>query len=135
LHIETKEKKMEIISKKKNCLGTMSFTMKLGKMKKAEEFCTYPIQRGDKGEKVCFQSEHRWAELDIKTGEFVVSARRAQYANSMWLLECKLKKTVETDKATEEQLSEILNAIRGTVSEKCGSNGIMYCDNSNAKIV
>lgn len=128
---------MELVSKQKNCLGTMDFTMKLGKMKKAESFTTYPIQKGDNGDKVYLQSSHRWAELNTRTGEIILSARRAQYANSMWLLECKIKGTAETDKASAEQLSEILDAIRGTASPNCGGNNIisMYCDNSNAKLV
>lgn len=128
---------MELVSKQKNCLGTMSFTMKLGKMKKAESFTTYPIQKGDNGDKVYLQSSHRWAELNTRTGEIILSARRAQYANSWWLLECKIKGTAETDKANAEQLSEILDAIRGTASPNCGGNNIlsMYCDNSNANLV
>ena len=126
---------MEIISAKKNCLGTMSFTLKMGKMKKAEEFVTYPIQRGDNGEKVYLQSHHRWAELNTKTGAVQLSARRAQYANSEWLAMCKAIGTAETDNATEEQLGEMLSAIRGTASPNAGSNGIMYCDNSNANAV
>lgn len=126
---------MELISKRRNCCGTMSFTLKMGKMKKAEEFVTYPIQRGDDGKRVYLQSSHRWAELNTKTGEVELSARRAQYANDMWLMVCKANGTAETDKATDEQLSEMLSAIRGTASPMAGSNGVLYCDNSNADAV
>ena len=128
---------MEIISMRKNCLGTMCFTMKVGKMKKAEEFCTYPIQKNDNLGKVCLQSAHRWIELNPKTGDITMSARRAQYANSMWLLECKIKGTAETDKASSEQLEQMLSAIRGTASPNAGGNNIlsMYCDNSKANLL
>ena len=128
---------MEIVSMRKDCLGTMSFTLKMGKMKKAEEFCTYPIQKGDNGDKVCLQSSHRWAELNTKTGEVEMSARRAQYANSWFLLECRIKGTTESDKATAEQLKQMLGAIRGTASPMAGGNNIlgMFCDNSNADLV
>jgi hypothetical protein len=128
---------MEIIGAYKNCLGTMSFSLKMGKMKKAEEFSTYPIQKGDNGEKIFLQSSHRWAEMDTKTGEIALSARRAQYANAWYLLECKLKGTAETDKATPEQLGQMLSAIRKTASPNAGGNNIlsMYCDNSNASAV
>lgn len=128
---------MELIAKKKDCLGTMSFTLKLGKMKKAEEFCTYPIQKDDNGDKVYLQSSHRWAELNTRTGEIELSARRAQYANNMWLLMCKINGTAETDKATAEQLEEMLSSIRATASPNAGGNNIlsMYCDNSNANLV
>lgn len=126
---------MEILGSKRNCLGTMSFTLKLGKMKKAEEFCTYPVQRGDNGDKVYLQSHHRWAELNTRTGEIELSARRAQYANQMWLILCKVRGTDETDKATDGQLARMLSEIRGTANPMAGSNGIIYCDNSNANAV
>jgi len=132
-----KGKNMEIVSMRKDCLGTMSFTLKMGKMKKAEEFCTYPIQKGDNGDKVYLQSSHRWAELNTRTGEVEMSARRAQYANSWFLLECRIKGTTESDKATAEQLEQMLGAIRGTASSMAGGNNIlgMFCDNSNADLV
>ena len=136
--VQTKDNKnMELLAKKKDFLGTMEFTLKLGKMKKAEDFVTYPVQRGDSGEKVYLQSHHRWAVLNTRTGEIELSARRAQYANSMWLLECKLKGIDESDKATPEQLNEMLTAIRETASPNAGGNNIlsMYCDNSNAGLV
>lgn len=126
---------MEIISSKRNCLGTMNFVLRMGKMKKAEEFCTYPIQRGDNGDKVCLQSNHRWAELNTKTGEIILSARRAQYADPVFLAICKAQGTAETDNATVEQLNAMLSAIRGTKSAMAGTNGLIYCDNSNADSV
>lgn len=128
---------MELISKKRGCLGTMDFTLKMGKMKKAEEFCTYPIQKGESGDKVLLQSSHRWAELNTRNGEIEISARRAQYADSIWFLMCRIKGTTERDKATPEQLEEMLSAIRETASPMCGGNNVlsMYCDNSNADLV
>lgn len=128
---------MELVSMKKNCLGTMSFTLKMGKMKKAEDFCTYPIQRDDNGDIVRLQSSHRWAELNTRTGKIELSARRAQYANNIWLMICQANGTAETDHATDEQLNKMLSAIRGTASPMAGGNNIlsMYCDNSNANLV
>lgn len=119
---------------RKNCLGTMDFTLKLGKMKKAEEFCTYPIQRDDDGAVLRLQSHHRWAELNTKTGAVSLSARRAQYADPLWLMICRVKGTAESDQATPEQLARILAAVRGTASPMCGGDNAlgMYCDNSNA---
>lgn len=128
---------MKLVSTNKNCLGTMSFTLAMGKMKKAEEFVTYPIQKDDNGDIVRLQSSHRWAELNTRTGEISLSARRAQYANSIWLMICKANGTAETDRATADQLNVMLSAIRGTASPMAGGNNIlaMYCDNSNANLV
>lgn len=128
---------MELVSYRKNCLGTMSFTLKIGKMRKAEEFCTYPIQKGDNGEKVCLQSGHRWAELNTRTGAIEMSDRQATYANHITLMLSKVKGTAVYDTATPEQLAEILAAIRGTASPNAGGNNCLriYCDNSNAALV
>lgn len=125
---------MEIIGMKKNCLGTMSFTLKLGKMKKAEEFTTYPIQSDDDGKYIHLQSDHRWAALETNSGKIVVSARRAQYANYIWLRMCMANGTAETDLATAEQLETMLNAVRSTANPMAGGNNALrvFCDNSNA---
>lgn len=127
---------MVIVSQRKNCLGTMDFTLKMGKMKKAEEFTTYPLQKGDTTEILRLQSGHRWAELNTKTGEVTMSARRAQYADSVWFCLCMIKHTTESDQATEEQLKQILEAVRGTAGDKVGDNCLgMICDNSNAALL
>lgn len=121
---------------RKNCLGTMSFELRLGKMKKAEAFCTYPIQKDDSPLHIFLQSHHRWAVLNTKTGQVELSARRAQYANDVWLAVCRAQGTNEFDQATPEQLDTILSAIRGTASPKAGNNILsMYCDNTNAALV
>lgn len=127
---------MELVSMRKNCMGTMDFTLKIGKMKKAEEFCTYPIQKGEKGDILSLQSHHRWARLNTTTGEVEMSARRNQYADSIWFMMCKIKGTMETDKATPDQLEMMLSAVRGTASPMAGNNAFhVYCDNSNANLV
>ncbi len=127
---------MKIISMKLNCMGTMDFTLKIGKMKKAEEFTTYPIQKGDNTDVIFLQSEHRWVQLNTKTGEIEMSARRAQYANAAWFVCCKINKTIETDSADVEQLKTMLSAIRKTAGDKVGDNMLhIFSDNSNAALV
>lgn len=128
---------MILVSMRKNCMGTMDFTMRIGKMKKAEEFTTYPISESDSGKILYLQSSHRWAEMNTETGEITMSARRAQYANSVWLTYCKIHGTTEKDRASDEQLAKMLEAIRGTASPMAGGNNILsvYCDNSNAALV
>lgn len=128
---------MELVKYYVNCLGTVSFVAKFGKMKKAEEFTTYPMQSKDDTKTIYLQSSHRWAEMNAETGAVVISARRAQYANSMFLMLCKMNGTAETDNATPAQLAEMLTAIRATASPHAGGNNIlsMYCDNSAAALV
>lgn len=127
---------MEIKAMEKNCMGTMDLVLKIGKMKKAEEFTAYPIQKEDDGAILYLQSEHRWAELNTRTGEVEVSARRAQYAIKAWFLLCQIQKKTEHDQATPEQLAQILSAVRGTASEHAGNNVLsVFCDNSGAALV
>ena len=128
---------MEIVSMRKNCLGTMDFTLKIGKMRKAESFCTYPVQRDDDGAILRLQSSHRWAELNTKTGAVEMSERKANFANNLTLLISKMNGRAEMDAATPEQLGIILAAVRGTASPMAGGNNIlgMYCDNSNAGLL
>lgn len=125
---------MEIINQKKNYCGTMSFALKMGRMKKAEDFVTYPISNNGNTRTLSLQSHHRWAELNLETGEVELSARRAQYANSLWLMCCKMNGTAETDKATPEQLGQIKSAVRATAASLAG-NSFIKCDNSGAAAI
>ena len=121
---------------KKNCMGTMDFTMRIGKMKKAEDFITYPVQKDDSPLHIFLQSHHRWAILNTKTGEIEMSARRDQYANSAWLIVCRGRGTNEFDRATPDQLASMLDAIRATAGGKVGDNILhIYSDNTNAALV
>lgn len=122
---------MEITDFKKNCMGTMSFSLKFKGMRKAEEFCVYPIK--EKTETIYFQSEHRWAQLDLKSKIFEVSARRAQYANSAWFMVCQINRTTTAEKLTDEQFALLIGKIKKTAGEKVGNNILsMVCDNSYA---
>ena len=102
---------MELISIKDSCLGK-DITLKIGKMKKAESFCHYPIIKIDGKRILPLQSEHRWAQIDLETGEIELSARRNQYATSWFFIHCKVNGNIETDKATEEQLKQITEAVQ-----------------------
>ena len=103
---------MELYGIKKSVLGK-KFTLKMGKMKKAEEFCDYPILKTSDGRKLLpLQSAHRWAEIDLESGDVLLSARRNQYATSWFLIECRVKGIAETDKATEEQLKQLNDAVK-----------------------
>jgi hypothetical protein len=122
---------MEITDFKKNCMGTMDFSLKFKGMRKAEEFCVYPIE--GKTDIVYFQSDHRWAQLDLKSKTFEVSARRAQYANSVWFMVCQIHHTITVEKLTDEQFGLMIEKIRETAGERVGNNILaVVCDNSYA---
>ncbi len=126
-------KQMQILASGKNCLGTMSFKIQFSKMRKSEDFTTYPI---DKESRIVYmQSKHRWVELNLDTKEFEVSCSRAQYADRVHFELSKIAGKNFTDKCTDEQFEMIVSTIRGTASPMAGTNGVVYCDNSLANTI
>ena len=88
-----------------------SVELKIAKMRKMEEFVTYPVWDVN-GEKILpLQSDHFWAELNLDNGDIEVSARRAQYANQAWMTMCRIKGTTDKDIATMDQVDEIVNGL------------------------
>lgn len=122
---------MEIISYKKNCLGTMSFVVKFVGMRKEDEFTVYPISQ--RCTKIIFQSNHRWAELDITKREFEISASRQNYADNAWFQICKIKGKTKKDKCSDAQFKTIIEEIAKTNSKASVENTLkITCDNSYA---
>ena len=101
---------MKLISKSREHFGP-EFILKAGKMRKGESFVTYPIHNSV----LPLQSEHRWIELNLETGEMLISARREQYPTYIWLQVCRIRGTHEKDKATPEQVKEILSIMKPQV--------------------
>ena len=121
---------------KKNSVGTASFDGKFGKMRKVQNFVTYPIHSDMNGETITIQSEHRFAIIKVASGETLMSANHAQYANSM-----RLQCDIINDKAErfiidKGILEPLLAFIRGTAGSMVGNNAMwVYTDNNNANLV
>ena len=115
---------------RKNCLGTMSFVCKFGKMRKEQEFCVYNISNDFDG-KLLFQSDSRWAEITLD-GHIWISASHS-FSNHISLAIDKVKGKAEQDQLTEEQATKMFELIRATSCRNAGTNGLVYCDNSGAK--
>ena len=119
----------------KNCMGTASFDAKFGKMRKAQNFVTYPIHSDMNGETITIQSEHRFAIIKIASGEMLLSANHAQYANSMRLQMDIINGKAERLTIDKTDLEPLLAFIRGTVGAMVGDNAMcVYTDNSKANL-
>lgn len=121
---------------KKNSVGTASFDAKFGKMRKAQNFVTYPIHSDMNGETITIQSEHRFAIIKVASGETLMSANHAQYANSMRLQCDIIDGKAERFTLDKGVLEPLLAFIRGTAGSMVGNNAMcVYTDNSNANLV
>jgi len=113
----------------RNCMGTMEFSCKFGKMRKEQEFTVYPITTDTN--KILLQSSNRWAEID-KDGHVWMSASHS-FSNSMSLIVDKVKGKAEQDQLTPEQWNKVKELIRATAGHAVGNNILcMTTDNSGA---
>ena len=116
-----------------NTLGTVSIIAKFGKMKKVQDFVTYPIQKDSDVSKLPIQSHHRFGYI-YNDGTVKMSPNRAQYANSLFYMMSEVNGSIETDHLSQDELERISNAVHLTASPMAGGNNCLsvYCDNSNA---
>jgi hypothetical protein len=110
-------------------MGTLSFDGQFGKMRKAEDWIVYPMQ--DSTETIRIQSDHRFGIMDMATGKAVISARRAQYANSAWLQLCMMNQTAEAVLIEAEELQTLRQWIKSTGGIEVGRS-FVKCDNTGA---
>ena len=117
-------------------VGTASFDGKFGKMRKAQNFVTYPIHSDMNGETITIQSSHRFAIIKVASGETLMSANHAQYANTT-ALQCDIiNGKAERFTIDKGILEPLLAFIRGTAGSMVGNNAMcVYTDNSNANLV
>jgi|14_taG_2_1085336.scaffolds.fasta_scaffold04595_7 hypothetical protein len=78
--------------------------LKLGSMRKAQDFIVYPASR-DEGSKVLIQSDKRIAQIDIETGEGMLSSGKAGHPGFIELMEIRGAKPIKVD-------TEVIEAIK-----------------------
>lgn len=120
---------------KKNCMGTASFDGKFGKMRKEQNFVTYPIHSDMNGETITIQSENRFAIVKVADGKTIMTSNYAN-ANSMRLQLDLINDKAEAFIIPQADLEPLLAFIRGTAGSMVGNNAMaVYTDNSNANLV
>lgn len=121
--------KTQITNCKKNIMGTVSFDGLFTGMRKAQDFIVYPMQ--DSGTIISIQSDHRFGRLDLETGRGILSANRAQYANSMHLAACVATKTAVAITLDAEELQTLRGWVKSTGGIHVGTS-FVKCDNTGA---
>lgn len=67
------KEKVELKNFHKNILGTLSFELKLPKMRKPQEFIVYPVSSGDADKPITIQSDTRIGVIDLNSGKGLMS--------------------------------------------------------------
>jgi hypothetical protein len=110
----------------KNCMGTMSFDATFKGMRKPQEFIVYPMSAGKADDKIRIQSDTRIGDINLITGEVMLSPGISSGAFHHHML---LAKPVLP--LTAEELALIKESVGSTASPNAGSLGVT-CDNSGA---
>lgn len=119
---------MKITNIKIGIMGTVEFDGQCAGMRKPQSFIVYPMDKS--GEIISVQSDKRFGRIDLATGAGLLSANRAQYANSIWLSLCEAHGT-----AVKIQLAiEDLQTLRGWIRKSGGLlvGGCVVSDNTGA---
>ena len=119
---------MKLTNFNKNRMGTISFDMQLPKWRKVQEFIVYPMS--EKSEKILIQSEKRWAEIDVKTGQMKMTNGKGGHQNSWLLALQKARGESEAYVMSEVDLSALKMQIFMTAGDDVG--GIVISNNSGA---
>ncbi len=115
---------------RRNILGTLDFTAKFGKMRKASEFCVYPMQ--DSGETIRIQSDNRFGQIDLSTGAGIISANSGgAHAGGAWLTLCQIRGTAERFQLSESDRAALREQVKGTGGVLVGDS-FVKCENIGA---
>lgn len=119
-----------IISKLgRNCLGTVDIYMTLPGMRKEDDFCVYPISKGDQARVITIQSGNRFGKIDLSTGTGTMA--KGPSANSITYIQAQIRGTMQTFTVTPEDVNKLKLEIFGTTDSMAGTSFI-HCDNSGA---
>lgn len=116
-----------ISNMKKNCMGTLSFDGQFPGMRKAQDFCVYPISDEDP-EDIKIQSDTRMGSINLKSGWLTMSNAHANGAYHHHLM----LEGSKVYKLSAEELFMLKAQVMATASGHAGTNGIVFCDNKGA---
>jgi antirestriction protein len=116
---------VEIGGFKRNIMGTLSFNLKLKKMRKSQDFIVYPAQ--EKSDYILIQSSTRFGKIEMISGEGLMSQSHANGAYAYHFQADKKDKF----QLSEDQLSKLKEELAKTAGSKVGSS-VIFSDNSYA---
>jgi hypothetical protein len=103
---------MHIENCKKNIMGTVSFDGRFQGMRKAQDFIVYPLEKS--GPVIRVQSESRFGQINLDTGEVVMSAATTRHPNSSWLAQCVYNRTATVETLPAEETATLRQAVKAT---------------------
>lgn len=113
----------------KNIMGTVSFDGKFTGMRKAQDFIVYPMQ--DSGPLAKIQSNNRMGQVNLDSGELVLSPAATSHAGFLWLQLSVARKTATTETIPTEELQVLRSFIKSTGGLLVGES-VVKCDNTGA---
>lgn len=114
-------------------MGTAQFDMLLPDQRKPQNFIVYPMQKDGDSKVIKIQSDKRLGNLDLETGKLKITKSYAGGAyNPHYTMDDAFGRLKEFTLSSMD-IQGLKMYIFTTAAEKAGTNGLMYCDNSNAK--
>lgn len=100
-------------------------------MRKAQEFVVYPMQTA--GPIIRIQSDTRFGELNLDTGEALLSPPESSYATSVHLSKAKALGTVRKCTISPDELQVLRGWLKSLAGpEVKGTAGVLRVDNTGA---
>jgi hypothetical protein len=113
-------------------LGTAKFDAKFEGMRKEQNFTVYPM--AETSDKISCQSEGRWLEIEIATGNCWITSSQSGHHNSWMLGLQKAWGKAKQFTLDADQLEALKEGIRKTTGKSVG-NSVITTDNSQAHLI
>ncbi len=116
----------------KNIMGTVSFDGRFANMRKDQDFIVYPMQ--DSGPVIKIQSNNRMGQINLDTGELILSPAAKCHAGFLWLQLSVARKTASREVLPAEELQTLRAWIKSTGGLLVGKS-IVKSDNTGAMAI
>ncbi len=113
----------------RNILGTVSFDGRFAGMRKPQDFIVYPME--DSGPLIRIQSNNRMGQINLDTGNLVLSPAAKCHAGFLWLQLSVARKTATRETLPAEELQTLRQWIKSTGGLLVGQS-FVKCDNTGA---
>lgn len=115
---------------RKNSMGTVSFDGQFEGMRKPQDFDVYPLNGDSDPEKLVIQSDTRYGWLFLEDGKVFMSPSVSSGAYRQHLVKGKYLTPISA-----AELKSLKEHVAATASARAGTNGMISCDNSQARAI
>ncbi len=110
-------------------MGTVSFDGQFAGMRKPQDFIVYPMH--DNGSIIKIQSNNRMGQINLDTGELILSPAARCHAGFFWLQLSVARKTATVETLPAEELQTLRQWIKSTGGLLVGES-FVKTDNTGA---